>query len=242
MLKSAPSLAACSVHLTLQQFADSALQRERLKNDTKDKLLREAKLPVWRALAKSFSSSSRKQGFPDLAQAQTAESDNKDASDDLVFPAPSPPMDKPLHRSLRQLDNNQTSDLKEDLNGGEADESDPSLQEQSLHGDESNHNQEGSNSSKTPTHIHGRHRLAAVKPGPGQIHHDAAQMLWHKTVARVSCATPEHVADGGASPQTALPQTEVEVCLADEEAAEAAEGIESHAIRVWPESPEQVMG
>ena len=222
--KQSPPLAACSVHLTLQQFADSALQRERLEIESRDKSHSQAKLPVWQSLAKSLSSSFRK---PDLAKNLAAESDNRDAPAESAFPAPSTPLGRSLQGSVAQLDSNQaqSSDkLEDEFKGRDAGASDSGLQEQSLHGDESEHNQEASVSAERPAHSRGKHRSAGLKPGPGQIHHDAAQMLWHKTLARVSCATSEHAADGGATPQEALPETEVDKYLADEENNEAVEG------------------
>ena len=231
MSKECPSVAACSVNLTLQQFADAALQRERLNNKSKDRAHREAKLPVLRSLAKSLSSSFKKKGH-DLAKTLAAESDNRDASDGFA-PPPSTPLDRSLQGSLQQLDSSQaqsSEQLKDDFKERDAVAAHSGLQEKSLHGDENDHNQEATASAKGPTHLGGRHRLAVVKPAPGQIHHDAAHMLWLKTVARVSHPTSGHAAEGVASPQVALPQTEVDVCLADEQADEAAEGTAPHAM------------
>ena len=79
---------------------------------------------------------------------------------------------------------------------------------------------------KPPAFSLARRSIEALTPGPGQLHHDVAHMLWHNTLARVSGtrATSEHGAGDGGSPRVAVPQTEVEACLANMAAHEAAEG------------------
>lgn len=238
----------------MQQFAEAALQQPRASKESKHQAHGEAKLPVWRSLAKSFSSSSKRRAPPDLACTTAAASDSLDAHDGLAgTPAPFTALDgTPQGGSLQQHDSSQaqSSDkVEEDLERRGARASGKGVQKQEKQHDQSGQNGQneqneqglaGGNdidhqdprtsavppqtgdkaSAKGSAFSLAGRSIEAVMPGPGQLHHDVAHMLWHNTVAHVSGtrATSQHGEDG------AVPQTEVGACLADEEADEAAEG------------------
>lgn len=248
---------SCSVNLTLQQFAEAALQQARASNKSKDQARGEAKLPVWRSLAKSLSSSSRRKftAPPDLACNTAAASDDLDAPDGL---AGTPPPPTALHGTppgglLQKHGSSQAQSshkVEEDLESRGGGASGGGVQKQNEQHEQNGQilqnkqkeqgpkdesevgSQDPSTTAMTPQ-IGGkaiakgpafslaRRSIEAVMPGPGQLHHDVAHMLWHNTLARVSGthATSEHVAE-----DVAVPQTEVAACLADEAADEAREG------------------
>lgn len=69
----------CRVNVTLQQFADAALQKERLSNENKIPGQKEPKLSVWQSFARSLSRTSKRTDFPELAGTLPAEPDTTDA-------------------------------------------------------------------------------------------------------------------------------------------------------------------
>ena len=69
---------ACRVNVTLQQFADAALQKEKLSNENKTPGPKEPKLSVWKSFARSLSRTSAKADLPELARTLPAEPDTTD--------------------------------------------------------------------------------------------------------------------------------------------------------------------
>lgn len=222
--------------MTLQQFAEATMLKEKRSLEAKDQAQRDAKPPVWRSLTKSLSRSFRKAGSSNSREGPAVESDNMDAADGSgAGPTPPTALDVTPQGLLQEVRDGQAQGpdkAEEEQEGRDAGTSYEDVKDSRIGCGEIEHSQQPTVSVKEVTHLFGRHSLAAVKPGPGQLHHDVAHMLWHKTLAQSSQSHAETVPvaedEGGHKQrhQVPLPQTEVEICLAEE----AAEGTVKHII------------
>lgn len=211
-----------AVNMTLQQFAEAAVLKEQRRLQAKDVAQGPGKLRVWRSLKRSFSRSDRT-SMPDVSGGRAAQ---PDAPEGLGAPPPPPTssLEGPSPRASAgaNSDHAQSVDTAHgQQEGGAASASREDAKDEALNGGENGHDQQ---SAGKPTLLSGGHVLAAVqsqiKPGPGHILHDAVHMLVNAHVPQ----TLQPTAGGEARPshQSALPQTEIEMFLADEAADEAS--------------------
>ena len=219
--------------MTLQQFAEATMLKEKRSKESKDQAQRDAKLPGWRSLTKSLSRSFRKAGSSNSREGPAVYSDDMVATDGSGA-APTPPtaLEITPQGLLQEVSDGQAQSpdkAEEEREGRDAGTSYEDVKGSRIGCGEIEHSQQPTVSVKEDTHLFGRHSLAAVKPGPGQLH-DVTHMLWHKTLPRCSQshAETEPVAEDEGRHrqrrQVPLPLTEVEICLAEE----AAEGTVKH--------------
>ena len=224
---------------TLQQVEEAAWNKRHPDQNIKETSASSppGKVSVWQTLARTLSRTTSKTGFTDSARGHADEPVHAKAFDgDRGSPSASDGLERLSQTSLSQED-----DVYQTQNLNDAPESDayeggsfnaagqpevqhPDVATAAAHGAVQQSTQPGTASANNTADAHHKHHLGHVKPVPGQIHYDVAQLLWHQTGSRVKSKLAADLAAGHErhTRHVHLPQTERDLCLADQAAREAA--------------------
>lgn len=211
--------------MSLQQFSEATVLKEQRRLQAKSTAQGEAKLPVWRSLQSLKSlSRSRKRSPIDTDGTKPAKPNTLDDSE--AHPSSAASLEGPPPGLSGEADSiylHSVSRIQNQHEAGAAGALRKHVGNRALSGHENGHDQV---SARDPTDSRGSRSQAGLqpvlKPGPGHVLHDAIHML-SKTHASQALKPTVRGEAARHSHQAALPQTEVEVYLADEAAEEAAE-------------------
>ena len=232
---------------TLQQVEEAAWKKQHPDLNGKDASASSppGKVSVWQTLAKTLSRTASKTGFTDSARGHADEPVDANAFNaERVSPSLSDHLERLSQTSLSQeadvyqtqsLNNAPESDAYqgEGLNAaGEPEVQHLDVTSAAAHGDAQQSDQPGTASANHTANAHHRRHLGNVKPVPGQIHYDVAQLLWHQTGSRVKSRLAADLAGSHErhSRHVQLPETEKDLCLADQAAAEEKDVAEGRLV------------
>ncbi|KAL3145465.1 Mlo15p, variant 2 [Trebouxia sp. C0010 RCD-2024] len=220
-----------AVNVSLQRFQEAAVQKEQRLLQAKVTPQGEDKLPVWRRLQSLRSlSRSKKRNLIDTDGTKAAEPNPLDESE--AHPSSSTSLGGPppgLSAEADSIHLHSADRVQNQNEAGAAGTLHKHVGNMTLNG---RGNGDVQVSARGPPDSRGSRTQAAVqpllKPEPSQKLHDAIQMLT-KTHASPASKPTIHGEVARLSHQVSVPQTEVEVYLADEAAEEAADGVVDEA-------------